>query len=178
METIQDLLNPSNDNIAIVEDPKSGDVSLPAATMVEIRDHKAFMELLQLGEAHRFAANTKLNTESSRSHAILMVNKMHLYFGIKLCFHMLLIACLMAIVGAFFSLKVHVKRSVKGKNSSLISENGNLTPMSKALKPPIIRKSKLVIVDLAGSERIDKSGNAFKFSFSVLVPVDLWWHIF
>lgn len=126
METIQDLLNPSNDNIAIVEDPKSGDVSLPGATMVEIRDHKTFMELLQLGEAHRFAANTKLNTESSRSHAILMV---------------------------------HVKRSVKGKNSSLINENGNLTPMSKALKPPIIRKSKLVIVDLAGSERIDKSGS-------------------
>jgi len=26
-----------------------------------------------VGEAHRVAANTKLNTESSRSHAILMV---------------------------------------------------------------------------------------------------------
>lgn len=77
METIQDLLNPSNDNIAIVEDPKSGDVSLPGATLVEIRDHKCFMQLLQLGEAHRFATNTKLNTESSRSHAILMVDKMH-----------------------------------------------------------------------------------------------------
>ncbi|CAH1412113.1 unnamed protein product [Lactuca virosa] len=32
------------------------------------------MELLRLGEAHRVAANTKLNTESSRSHAILMVH--------------------------------------------------------------------------------------------------------
>lgn len=73
METVQDLLDPSNDNIAIVEDPKSGDVSLPGATLVEIRDQQSFLELLQLGEAHRFAANTKLNTESSRSHAILMV---------------------------------------------------------------------------------------------------------
>lgn len=126
METIQDLLNPSNDNIAIVEDPKSGDVSLPGATLVEIRDHRSFMELLQLGEAHRFAANTRLNAESSRSHAILMV---------------------------------HVKRSVKGKNSSFSSANGNMTAMGKNLKPPIIRKSKLVIVDLAGSERIDKSGS-------------------
>ncbi|KAF8027445.1 hypothetical protein BT93_E0372 [Corymbia citriodora subsp. variegata] len=74
METIQDLLDPSNDNISIVEDPKTGDVSLPGATLVEVRDQQSFLELLRLGEAHRFAANTKLNTESSRSHAILMVN--------------------------------------------------------------------------------------------------------
>ncbi|CAI9101579.1 OLC1v1038944C2 [Oldenlandia corymbosa var. corymbosa] len=73
METIQDLLNPSNDNIAIVEDQKTGDVSLPGATVVEIRDQQSFVELLRIGESQRFAANTKLNTESSRSHAILMV---------------------------------------------------------------------------------------------------------
>lgn len=74
METIRDLLIPANDNISIVEDPKTGDVSVPGATLVEIRDQQSFMELLRLGEAHRIAANTKLNTESSRSHAILMVN--------------------------------------------------------------------------------------------------------
>ncbi|KAG6636940.1 kinesin-like protein KIN-UA isoform X1 [Carya illinoinensis] len=74
METIQDLLDPANDNIPIVEDSKTGDVSLPGANLVEIRDQKSFVELLRLGEAHRFAANTKLNTESSRSHAILMVH--------------------------------------------------------------------------------------------------------
>ncbi|KAJ4951227.1 hypothetical protein NE237_028059 [Protea cynaroides] len=74
METIQDLLDPANDNISIVEDPRNGDVSLPGATVVEIRNQKNFLELLRLGEAHRFAANTKLNTESSRSHAILMVH--------------------------------------------------------------------------------------------------------
>ncbi|KAJ6712356.1 KINESIN-RELATED [Salix purpurea] len=100
METIQDLLNPTNDNISIVEDPKR--------------------------EAHRFAANTKLNAESSRSHAILMV---------------------------------HVKKSVRGRDSVLSSENGDNSPMVKSLKPPIVRKGKLVIVDLAGSERIDKSGS-------------------
>lgn len=74
METIQDLLNPANDNIPITEDPRTGEVSLPGATVVEIRDQNSFLDLLRLGEAHRFAANTKLNTESSRSHAILMVN--------------------------------------------------------------------------------------------------------
>ncbi|KAE8672129.1 Armadillo repeat-containing kinesin-like protein 3 [Hibiscus syriacus] len=74
METIQDLLDPANDNISIVEDPKTGDVSLPGATQIEIRDEQHFLELLRIGEAHRIAANTKLNTESSRSHAILMVH--------------------------------------------------------------------------------------------------------
>ncbi|KAH7519563.1 hypothetical protein FEM48_Zijuj08G0050300 [Ziziphus jujuba var. spinosa] len=74
MENIQDLLDPTNDNIHIVEDPKTGDVSLPGATLVEIKDQQTFLELLKLGETHRVAANTKLNTESSRSHAILMVH--------------------------------------------------------------------------------------------------------
>ncbi|KAF2298192.1 hypothetical protein GH714_018466 [Hevea brasiliensis] len=74
METIQDLLDPGNDNITIVEDSKTGDVSLPGATIVEIRDQQSFVELLRLGDAHRIAANTKLNAESSRSHAILMVH--------------------------------------------------------------------------------------------------------
>ncbi|EXB52669.1 Armadillo repeat-containing kinesin-like protein 2 [Morus notabilis] len=74
METLQDLLDPSNDNISIVEDPRTGDVSVPGATHVEIRDQQSFLELLRLGETHRIAANTKLNTESSRSHAILMVH--------------------------------------------------------------------------------------------------------
>ncbi|KAG2375729.1 Kinesin-like protein [Vigna angularis] len=126
METIQDLLDPANDNIAIVEDPKTGDVSLPGASLVDIRDQQSFVELLRLGEAHRFAANTKLNTESSRSHAILMV---------------------------------HVKRSVKGRDAALSSENGNHPHMVKSIKPTLVLKGKLVVVDLAGSERIDKSGS-------------------
>lgn len=81
METIQDLLDPSNDNISIMEDPKTGDISLPGATLVEIRDQESFLELLRLGEAHRYAANTKLNTESSRSHAILMVHVKRAFKG-------------------------------------------------------------------------------------------------
>ncbi|KAF7137717.1 hypothetical protein RHSIM_Rhsim07G0026100 [Rhododendron simsii] len=86
METIQDLLNPANNNIAIVEDPKTGDVSLPGASLAEIRDQQSFMELLRLGEAHRFAANTKMNTESSRSHAILMVHVKKSVLGAEAAF--------------------------------------------------------------------------------------------
>ncbi|CAK7347934.1 unnamed protein product [Dovyalis caffra] len=81
MEAVQDLLVPANDNISIVEDPKTGDVSLPGATVVEIRDQHSILELLRLGEAHRIAANTKLNTESSRSHAILMVHVRRSFTG-------------------------------------------------------------------------------------------------
>lgn len=38
------------------------------------------------------------------------------------------------------------------------SENGDVSHLTRTLKPLTIRKSKLVVVDLAGSERIDKSG--------------------
>ncbi|RWR89310.1 kinesin-like protein KIN-UB isoform X2 [Cinnamomum micranthum f. kanehirae] len=129
METIQDLLDPSNDNISIVEDPKTGDVSVPGATLVEIRDQQSFLELLSVGEAHRFAANTQLNTESSRSHAILMVHVRRSVTGRH------------------------------DREVALSSENGNVSHLIKPLKPTIVRKSKLVVVDLAGSERIDKSGS-------------------
>ncbi|KAL4291028.1 hypothetical protein GQ457_14G022560 [Hibiscus cannabinus] len=73
MESIQDLLAPEKTNIPINEDPKTGEVSLPGAVTVKVRDLDHFLQLLQIGEANRHAANTKLNTESSRSHAILMV---------------------------------------------------------------------------------------------------------
>ncbi|XP_070001732.1 kinesin-like protein KIN-UC isoform X1 [Nicotiana tabacum] len=74
MESIQDLLAPEKINIPIVEDAKTGEVSVPGATVVKIQDLDHFLQLLQIGEANRLAANTKLNTESSRSHSILMVN--------------------------------------------------------------------------------------------------------
>ncbi|GAB4854984.1 hypothetical protein Ancab_023571 [Ancistrocladus abbreviatus] len=73
MESVQDLLSPDKVNIPIVEDPKTGEVTLPGAASVKIRDLDHFMELLQKGEANRHASNTKMNTNSSRSHAILMV---------------------------------------------------------------------------------------------------------
>lgn len=74
MESIQDLLAPEKTNIPIVEDAKTGEVSVPGAEIVKIRKLDHFLQLMQLGEANRHAANTKMNTESSRSHAILMVH--------------------------------------------------------------------------------------------------------
>ncbi|KAK9283671.1 hypothetical protein L1049_011921 [Liquidambar formosana] len=68
MESIQDLLTSEKINI-----PKTGEVSLPGAAVVKIRDLDHVLQLIQIGEPNCHAANTKLNTESSRSHAILMV---------------------------------------------------------------------------------------------------------
>lgn len=73
LESVHDLLAPEKTNIPIVEDAKTGEVSLPGAAIVEVRDLEHVFQLLQIGEANRHAANTKMNTESSRSHAILIV---------------------------------------------------------------------------------------------------------
>ncbi|KAL9315118.1 hypothetical protein ACSQ67_016119 [Phaseolus vulgaris] len=149
METLQDLLNPANDNIPIVEDPRNGDVSMPGATLVEITDQHTFLELLRVGEANRIAANTKLNTESSRSHAILMVKEYSL-FGLPFVFFI------------FDSIRhksgkpVHIKRSVLESEDIVSSQNDEASHLTKPSKP-LVRKSKLVVVDLAGSERVHKS---------------------
>lgn len=61
----------------------------------------------------------------------------------------------------YLLVKVNVRRAVKGKHEmdvSISGENGHSSSMVGSLRPPIVRKSKLVVVDLAGSERIDKSG--------------------
>ncbi|CAN1339449.1 Kinesin-like protein KIN-UC [Linum perenne] len=73
MESIQDLLAPEKVNIHINDDPKTGEVSIHGATLVKLHDLDHFLELMRVGEANRHAANTKQNTESSRSHAILVV---------------------------------------------------------------------------------------------------------
>ncbi|KAK1382499.1 kinesin-like protein KIN-UC [Heracleum sosnowskyi] len=74
MESVQDLLAPEKINIPIVEDPKTGEVSAPGASVVGIQNLDQFLQVLKVGETNRHAANTKMNTESSRSHAILMIN--------------------------------------------------------------------------------------------------------
>ncbi|CAL5360964.1 unnamed protein product [Camellia sinensis] len=111
LEYIQDLLSPEKINIPIVEDPKTGEVTLP-------------------GAATRHAANTKMNTESSRSHAILMFQW------------------------------VHVRRAVHEEdNDAPFHEKDSKRDLSNGHGIPTVRKSKLLIVDLAGSERLDKSGS-------------------
>ena len=165
MEAVQDLLVPANDNISIVEDPKTGDVSLPGATVVQIRDQQSILELLRLGEAHRIAANTKLNTESSRSHAILMVNNCSLLLTLLIQFFF----SFLFDVFLHLLLQVHVKKSFSGREDALSSETDNASPLVKPSKL-IVRKSKLVLVDLVGSERVHKSGVYLKLLPFLCIP--------
>lgn len=79
MESVQDLLAPEKINIPIFDDSRSGEVSVPGAAVVKVQHLDHFLEILQIGETNRYAANTKMNTESSRSHAILMVSDF--FFG-------------------------------------------------------------------------------------------------
>lgn len=77
MESTQDHLDPMNDNILIIEEPQTGDVTCISvgAIQVGVRDQQSFLESLILGEALWIAANTKLNTESSRGmHCFLRSN--------------------------------------------------------------------------------------------------------
>lgn len=130
MESIQDLLAPEKVNIPISEDPKTGEVSAPGATVVKIRDIDHFLQLLEISESNRHAANTKLNTESSRSHAILMVY-----------------------------VRRAVSKRNEDMTASQVNMNDNAVDILGGNGIPMIRKSKLLVVDLAGSERINKSGS-------------------
>ncbi|GAA0169671.1 microtubule binding motor protein [Lithospermum erythrorhizon] len=73
MESIQDLLAPEKTNIPVVEDAKTGEIYASGATVIKIQNLDHFLQQLQIGESNRHEANTKMNTESSRSHAVLMV---------------------------------------------------------------------------------------------------------
>ncbi|KAG4937082.1 hypothetical protein JHK84_051176 [Glycine max] len=64
METLQDLLNPANDNIPIVEDPRSGDVSMPGATLVEITDQHSFLELLRVHIKRSVLENEDMSSQN------------------------------------------------------------------------------------------------------------------
>ncbi|XP_038885517.1 kinesin-like protein KIN-UC [Benincasa hispida] len=130
MESIQDLLAPEKVNIPINEDPKTGEVSAPGATVVKIQDIDHFLQLLEISESNRHAANTKMNTESSRSHAILMVY-----------------------------VRRAVSKRNEDMTAFQGNVNDHAIDILGGNGIPMIRKSKLLVVDLAGSERINKSGS-------------------
>eukprot|EP00899_Mesostigma_viride_P001396 jgi/Mesvir1/11257/Mv01061-RA.1 len=73
MEQVSDLLNSSKASLDIAEDARTGEVSVPGCSQREIKTVEDFMDVLETGEENRHVANQKLNTESSRSHAVLMV---------------------------------------------------------------------------------------------------------
>ncbi|KAM0005924.1 putative plus-end-directed kinesin ATPase [Helianthus debilis subsp. tardiflorus] len=129
MESVQDLLAPEKVNIPIVEDPKNGEVLVPGAAVVNIQNVDHFLEVLQIGEANRHAANTKMNTESSRSHAILMVS-----------------------LRRSFNDKEENNTSFQGKDDGSVLVSGHVIPTVRKSKLLIVDLAGSERLDKSGSE--------------------------
>jgi len=72
LETLQDLLEPSNENVRIREDPEVG-VYLEGVEWIKVCNEIECRNVFATGEKNRITASTKMNSHSSRSHAILIV---------------------------------------------------------------------------------------------------------
>ncbi|KAG2485040.1 hypothetical protein HYH03_016243 [Edaphochlamys debaryana] len=73
MEMIQDLLNPTADNLPIREDANGNGVFVAGACEVPVASLEECLHYLELGEQNRVFAFTHLNAHSSRSHAVVML---------------------------------------------------------------------------------------------------------
>ena len=72
LESIQDLLEPKNKEIRIREDSERG-VYLDGVRKDKVNSYEECKNLFHLGEKNRITESTKMNSHSSRSHAILIV---------------------------------------------------------------------------------------------------------
>ena len=72
-EDIHDLFNPEgNEKIRIHE--KEGSIVADGLKAVDIKNYEQTMRLLQQGALNRTTASTKMNTQSSRSHAVFTLS--------------------------------------------------------------------------------------------------------
>ena len=72
LESIQDLLEPKNKDIRIREDTEHG-VYLEGVQWMKVRTTNECAQIFHYGEKNRVTESTKMNSHSSRSHAILIV---------------------------------------------------------------------------------------------------------
>jgi len=70
-EEIIDLLSPSPSKALVIREDSNRKVFVTGQSSWEIKSGKALMHLLQEGASNRTTASTKMNSTSSRSHAIL-----------------------------------------------------------------------------------------------------------
>lgn len=71
MEQIRDLLNPTDQNLALRED--KGKIYVDGLAEQRVRNLKDVMLLLQYGNKNRILAQTKYNRQSSRSHTVFTI---------------------------------------------------------------------------------------------------------
>lgn len=71
-EHLFDLLTPNGNSLSIREDPKKG-TYVENMSAVEISNYEEGINLLKRGNSNRHIAATKMNSESSRSHAVFFL---------------------------------------------------------------------------------------------------------
>ena len=71
LETIQDLLEPSNKEIRIREDPEHG-VYLEGVQWIQVNSTAECSKVFKIGDKNRVTESTMMNMYSSRSHAIFI----------------------------------------------------------------------------------------------------------
>lgn len=69
-EQIQDLLNPENKNLKVVERPSG--VTMQDVTEQFVRSESDLFALIEIGNANKSVSFTKMNAESSRSHCLFI----------------------------------------------------------------------------------------------------------
>ncbi|KAG2374384.1 hypothetical protein C9374_010954 [Naegleria lovaniensis] len=127
-EVIYDLLDPSKSNLTIREDKKKG-TCVEGLTEVVVRTPKEIYQLIERGRKGRAKAATKLNEESSRSHAVFIIVAEHL------------------------ERSVSNEEDIDCANADAITGKQGTHEVKESY-----RIGKLNLVDLAGSERVSVSG--------------------
>ncbi|KAL4452306.1 hypothetical protein ABPG75_007968 [Micractinium tetrahymenae] len=70
LERIKDLLDPSKDNLQVIQDPVRG-ITVAEATELPVANERDCVELMQRGIAARAVSATAMNAGSSRSHCVV-----------------------------------------------------------------------------------------------------------
>lgn len=161
-EDVKDLLNPSTPSSRItVRDSAGGDVQIRGVKEVAVHSEEEMLSLFHRASSTRVTASTRLNDQSSRSHAI---------FTIRL-------DKFQEMQGKVFNSAGEVlneddaadsQSDTSGISSMVEEEKKSKSKMSIRAKPKkvvrtrdgmhMIQSSKLHLVDLAGSEAPKKSG--------------------
>eukprot|EP00128_Syssomonas_multiformis_P012542 Colp12_sorted_trinity150504_noHs@12263 len=72
MERIRDLLDPSKDNLQIHEEKALG-IYVKGSTELYVSSPEEVMDIMKQGASNRAVCHTRMNSESSRSHAIFVL---------------------------------------------------------------------------------------------------------
>lgn len=73
-ETVIDLLDPSESKNLTIRDSNTGETVIIGIKEVEVTTPEEIYDILKMGSNNRTTAATKMNSHSSRSHAICTLN--------------------------------------------------------------------------------------------------------